>query len=192
MTDHMADVVLARALVRGGAPDQVGIVVENLDEALVRYSTLWPSLGEWRCYTYSPETVRRLEFDGVPSSYAMKIALASASPQMELIEPIAGPNIYQEWLEKHGKGIHHIGLYVESLGAELERLRDTGVRVIQSGFGFGLDGDGGFAYLDTVSRLGFFVELIELPARRRPPERVWPAAQQGHSSIEDAIGTKET
>ena len=173
MTGSMANQELAGALLRGGAPDQVGIVVENLEEALARYSKLLPGLGEWRCYTYSPETVRRLEYDGVPSSYAMKIALASASPQVELIEPLAGPNIYEGWLEKHGQGIHHIGLYIESLAAELERLRDTGVRVIQAGFGFGLDGDGGFAYLDTIGQLGYFIELIELPARRRQPESVW-------------------
>jgi methylmalonyl-CoA/ethylmalonyl-CoA epimerase len=172
---NKADAEVVGGLWHGGAPDQIGIVVENIDEALARYSDLWPGLGEWRCYTYSPETVQRLEYNSVPSSYAMRIALAGASPQVELIEPLSGPNIYEGWLEQHGQGVHHFGLYVQSLSTELERLRDTGVKVAQAGFGFGLDGDGGFAYLDTISRLGYFVELIELPTRRRQPEKIWPA-----------------
>jgi methylmalonyl-CoA/ethylmalonyl-CoA epimerase len=35
---------------------------------------------------------------------------------------------------------------------------------------YGLDGDGGFAYLNTHERLGVILELIEVPARRREPE----------------------
>ena len=39
--------------------------------------------------------------------------------------------------------------------------------------GYGLDGDGGFAYLDTIDDVGMIVELIEFPARRREPEGTW-------------------
>jgi len=157
-----------------GAPDQVGIVVKDLDRSLARYAELWPGLGQWHCYTYSPETVLELEYRGSAAAYAMKIALAGRSPQVELIEPILGPNIYEDWLKNHGEGVHHLGVYVNSVSAELERLSSTEIEVAQAGFGFGLDGDGGFAYLDTVASLGVFVELIERPARRRPPERIWP------------------
>ena len=42
------------------------------------------------------------------------------------------------------------------------------------GSGFGLDGDGHYAYLDTEDRLGVTLELIERPKRRHQPEAVYP------------------
>ena len=46
----------------------------------------------------------------------------------------------------------------------------AGFEVTQSGRGYGLDGDGGFAYLETPTWFGIIVELLEFPRRRRPPE----------------------
>jgi hypothetical protein len=42
------------------------------------------------------------------------------------------------------------------------------------GAGFGLDGDGHFAYLDTEELLGITYELIQRPLRRYEPEAVYP------------------
>ena len=42
------------------------------------------------------------------------------------------------------------------------------------GAGFGVDGVGWYAYLDTEARLGVTLELIQRPKRRHPPERVFP------------------
>jgi methylmalonyl-CoA/ethylmalonyl-CoA epimerase len=155
--------------------DQLGIVVRDLDAALERYYDLMPSLGEWRCYTYSSETVAQLTYRGSEEAYAMKLALASRSPQIELIEPISGPNIYREWLDEHGEGPHHVGVYVDSLGDACKRFQLSGLEPIQTGHGFGADREGGgYAYFDTREIVGVIVELIELPLRRRLPERVFP------------------
>jgi hypothetical protein len=43
-----------------------------------------------------------------------------------------------------------------------------------SGAGFGLDGDGAYAYLDTEDDLGTTFELVERPKRRVTPERIYP------------------
>ena len=51
--------------------------------------------------------------------------------------------------------------------------------MLQSARGYGLDGDGGFAYLDTIDDVRIIVELLEFPARRREPERTWqPSAEE--------------
>jgi hypothetical protein len=42
------------------------------------------------------------------------------------------------------------------------------------GAGFGLDGDGYYAYLDTEELVGTTIELIQRPRRRRPPEKIYP------------------
>jgi hypothetical protein len=56
----------------------------------------------------------------------------------------------------------------------LAQARAAGLEMIQDGSGFGLDGDGHYAYLDTEERLGVTIELIQRPKRRHPPEKVYP------------------
>jgi hypothetical protein len=46
--------------------------------------------------------------------------------------------------------------------------------MIMDGSGFGLDGDGHYAYLDTEDALGVTLELIDRPERRFEPEAVYP------------------
>jgi methylmalonyl-CoA/ethylmalonyl-CoA epimerase len=109
-------------------------------------------------------------FRGAPGSFAMRLALAGSNPQIELIQPLSGPSLYHEWLAERGEGLHHLGMRVGDLAAAVGELERSGHRVLQSGRGYGQDGDGGFAYLDTTAELGVVLELIEAPAVRRPPE----------------------
>ena len=158
----------------GGRPvGQVGIVVRALEPALERYASLW-GLAPWRCWTYGPETVDELAYRGRASRFAIRIALAGDRPQVELIEPLAGPSIYHEWLERHGEGVHHLGVHVPSLADAVVSMEAAGYPVLQLGRGTGPDGDGGFAYFDTVGDFGVVLEAIEVPRRRREPELVWP------------------
>lgn len=53
-------------------------------------------------------------------------------------------------------------------------MRRAGYDVLQSGRGYGLDGDGGYAYFDTERDFEVIVEAIEVPKRRREPDFVWP------------------
>jgi hypothetical protein len=57
--------------------------------------------------------------------------------------------------------------------AAIDTMAERGFSMIQSGRGFGLNGDGAFAYFDTVASFGYTVEARELPAARRQPEQVW-------------------
>ena len=152
---------------------QVGIVVRDLDRALQAYASLW-DLGPWRVYTYGPDMLSSQTYRGAPARYSMRLALAGADPQLELIQPLDGPSIYHEWLDRRGEGLHHVAVLVESLDEATEAMEAAGYEVLQSGLGFGPDGDGGFAYFDTEPDLSVVVEAIE-DARREPdPERVFP------------------
>lgn len=148
---------------------QVGVLVEALEPAAHAYSRLI-GIPSWAVYTYDSSSVRQLTYAGRRGDFAMRIALSPAAPVVELIEPLRGPSIYEDWLAAHPPGLHHIGVRVPAIGAAIERAAAIGLSVIQSGRGYGRDGDGGFAYLDTYDRLGIVVELLEIPARRRAPE----------------------
>lgn len=156
---------------KGRGVGQVGIVVRDLDSALERYTRLW-GVGRWSLYTYGTHVLTRATFRGRTDPYAMRLALNSESPQVELIESTQGPNLYEEWLEAHGEGVHHLGYYVESIAGVIREMEGAGYEAVQTGIGTGLDGDGGYAYFDLRPELGVYVEAIERPSRRRTPERV--------------------
>ena len=155
--------------------DQVGILVESLDEAVAVYSELFPATT-WRGYLYTPETVPELRYRGAPGEFSFWVALSDVQPQIELIQSVSGPSIYTEWLDRHGTGLHHVGTFTNDLTMDVETLEAQGLAVSQSGRGYGLEGDGGFAYFDSLV-LGVIIELIEIPLVRRPPDREWVSAR---------------
>jgi catechol 2,3-dioxygenase-like lactoylglutathione lyase family enzyme len=152
---------------------QVGILVDDLDRALERYATRF-GVGPWRIYTYGPSTLTSMSYRGEPGTFSMLLALAGQSPQLELIQPLEGPSVYHEWLERHGPGLHHVAVEVDSLTQTIATMELAGYPLLQLGRGFGPDGDGGFAYFDTQDDLGVIVEAIEEAKRIAEPERVYP------------------
>lgn len=157
---------------RGLPVGQVGIVVRDVEAAVERYRTLWGP-RRWVQYTYGPALLRSQTFRGRDSSSSIRLALSGEKPQLELIQPVDGPGTHAEWLDEHGDGVHHLGFFVPSIEDAIEATTRAGYVPLQTGLGTGLDGDGGFAYFDTRAELGVLVEAIQVPARRRQPERVW-------------------
>jgi hypothetical protein len=152
---------------------QVGLVVRDLDRAMAAYSGMW-GVAPWRVYTYGPGLLTSQTFRGRPAEFSMALALAGSGPQLELIQPLEGESVYTEWLERYGEGLHHVAVEVDSLERMTSEMEAAGYPMIQSGLGFGPDGDGGFAYYDTERDLGMVVEAIEEAARVRDPERIFP------------------
>ena len=101
--------------------DQVAVVVRNLDSAMAEYLKL--GIGPWDVYTYGPHRMPKMTYRGMEQGYVMKLALAYVGSTMyELIESIDGPNVYEEFLEARGEGLHHLGYSVPDIYAEIERM----------------------------------------------------------------------
>ena len=154
--------------------DQVAVVVRDLDAAMRRYSDQL-GVGPWDVYTYGPHRMHTMTLRGETRPYVMKLALAFIGTTMyELIESVDGPNIYEEFLAERGEGLHHLGYYVESIDDAIAEMETKGYALLQSGRGFGVDGDGAYAYFDTELDLGCIVEAIERPRTMPEPERRFP------------------
>jgi methylmalonyl-CoA/ethylmalonyl-CoA epimerase len=162
----------ALACFGGRPPQQIGILVLDIDAALRKYVDVL-GIAPWVCLTHGPETVPVLEYHGRPASFSMRVALSPTQPQIELIQQLTGPNIYVDWLEKHGEGLHHLAYDVASMDDGIAEMQALGYPLIQYGAGYGLDGDGAFAYFDTESDLATIVEL-RVPPRRRAPQFTFP------------------
>jgi hypothetical protein len=107
----------------------------------------------------------------------MRVALSYLGPmRIELIEPLEGQTIYSDFIEEHGYGVHHFGVLVENMEKALAQAEAAGLAMTMDGSGFGLDGDGHYAYLDTEDSLGVTIELIERPKGRNTPEKVYAPA----------------
>jgi len=153
-------------------PFQVGFIVENLEVCIRSYNERFGISG-WQVYTYGPAILNRMIYRGENTTYSSRIGLNYiGSTRIELIQPLEGKTIFTEFIEKHGYGQHHLGIYVDNIKAAIAEAETAGFKVIMEGGGHGLDNDGFYAYLDTEETLGTTYELIERPARRRIPEMV--------------------
>lgn len=153
---------------------QVAIIVPNLEEAVENYWTLF-GIDDWHFYTYGKPLVKRMSYQGQPSEYKMRVALSYLGPmRIELIEPVEGDTVYADFVEEHGYGVHHFGLLVENMEEAIAQAEAAGLVMTQDGAGFGADGDGHYAYLDTEEKIGVTLELIERPKGRMPPEKIYP------------------
>ena len=153
---------------------QVALVVPDLEAAVEQYWRLF-GIGPWHFYTYQRPLLRAMSYHGQPGEYSMRLALAYLGPlRIELIEPGEGDTVYADFVRQHGFGVHHFGVLVEDMRTALAQAEAAGLAMTQDGSGFGAEGDGHFAYLDTEPLIGVTLELIQRPKGRVPPEKVYP------------------
>ena len=84
---------------------QLGFVVKDLDAAVESWWKLF-GIGPWHFYTYGKPMVRSMTYHGAPADYRMRLALSWIGPlRIELIEPVQGDTVYQEFIE--GPRVRH-------------------------------------------------------------------------------------
>jgi methylmalonyl-CoA epimerase len=94
----------------------VGIVVEDLDAAVLVYGELFGATLEHR------ETV---EDQGVEAA-----SLRAGSGRIELLRPLGADTPVGRFLAKRGPGLHHVAFQVSDVGVELDRLKAEGAQLI--------------------------------------------------------------
>jgi methylmalonyl-CoA/ethylmalonyl-CoA epimerase len=153
---------------------QLAIIVEDLDTAVKNYWDIF-GIGPWYFYTYGKPLVKRMSYHGRETEYKMRLALSNIGPlRIELIEAMEGETIYADFIKKHGYGFHHLGILVDDVKKKVSEAESRGIKMIQDGSGFGKEGDGHYAYLDTEDLLGVTLEFIQRPKERVHPEKIYP------------------
>lgn len=163
----MADGLAALAELRSAgtvAVHQVGVVVADLEAAVAAHSRMCGCTSDdWRFDEFGRDSVEELTVRGAPAAFSMRLAFHGSAPELELIQPLAGPSIYAEWLAAGAGGLHHLAVAVTSLERATAAMERAGFATLQAGHGFAPAGRGGFAYFDTAAALGYFIEAVELP-----------------------------
>ncbi|MDI9496975.1 MAG: VOC family protein [Bacillota bacterium] len=79
--------------------------------------------------------------------------------QLELIEPNGEPSAWQDYLDEHGEGFHHIAFGVRGMDKQIANLERDGMSLLQRGkYG---DASGEYAYVDGLGELKTLIELLE-------------------------------
>lgn len=102
-------------------------------------------------------------YRGRPADSAMAISLGYAGEvQIELIESVRGPNIYTEFLDAKGPGLHHIAFAVPDFDATVAQLREERLPELSSGILNG--GSVKFAYFDCAAAGASVIEILGFDA----------------------------
>ncbi len=96
--------------------DHVAIAVRDLKEEIVRY-----------------RDVMGLEFLGTEVVPEQKVTVAFfkvGDVRIELLEPLSPDSPVSTFIEKKGGGLHHLALEVDDIRAEISRLQEKNVQML--------------------------------------------------------------
>jgi catechol 2,3-dioxygenase-like lactoylglutathione lyase family enzyme len=152
------------AKIKVKAISRIGIVVKNLEEVMNGYRNI-SDIGPFDTLELKYPGLHDVTYRGRVVNPEWKIASANAgSVQLELIQPVSGENIFNDFMSKHGEGIHHIQFLVDDI-EETNRIMETeGFPVLMGGRIL----DGGFAYYDTSGPLKVIWEAFQKPKTEFP------------------------
>ncbi|MGA2023717.1 MAG: VOC family protein [Steroidobacteraceae bacterium] len=166
----------ALAVHTGGVPDaflgkaiEIAIVTRNVTTTMQGLSRI--GIGPWRTYTFTPENTANQTYRGEPSPFVMRVCFAQLGDLIwELIQPLSGRTIFQEFLDRHGEGIHHIAFDCNGIPfpARLAEFERRGFKLSQGGSWMGTNH---FAFFDTEGDTTTCIETYAFPDDWTYPEQ---------------------
>jgi methylmalonyl-CoA/ethylmalonyl-CoA epimerase len=151
----------------------IEICVVTADHRRVMEGMVRLGIGPWRVHTFDSSTVTERTYRGEPAEYVLRVCFAEADNVVwEIMQPVDGPTILQDFLEEHGEGIHHVAF--DCAGTRWEqRLAAFGSRGFQLTQSGRFAGQNAFAFFDTESATGTTFETYLIPEGF-----VWPEPEE--------------
>lgn len=156
---------------KNGTIMQIGQVVTNIDRQMEILNRDF-GFGPFDVHIFDDRKVVNSMVWGKPSSHTYLCAACwSGGVQFELMQPLTGCSIYDEYIEAHrGEGLQHCKIYYDDVKAAVTGYAKAGYLASQSG-GIGEDL---FYYLDTEKKTRGVTLEIGNAASVPPPDRVYP------------------
>ncbi len=123
----------------------VGVAVANIDETVAMLSKLFGF--------EAGETIED------PAAGFKSTMVSSAEVTLELLQPVSPQGMIQKFIEKRGGGLHHISIKVDSVDAEMKRLKALGVQFTSEEAA--QIGDNRVAFIHPRSTNGLLIELTQ-------------------------------
>jgi methylmalonyl-CoA/ethylmalonyl-CoA epimerase len=127
--------------------DHLGVAVKSLARARTFYENLGLSVvGE----------------ETVPGEHVRLAMVPVGESRIELLEATSPESAIARFIAKRGEGLHHIALRVNDLAATVERLKESGTRLISEDIKVGAGGHL-YVFVHPSSTGGVLLELCEDP-----------------------------
>ena len=126
--------------------EHLGIAVENIEKSLAVYESL---IGKT---SYKTEIVE--------SEFVKTVFIEVGDSKIELLEATHSTSPIAKFLEKKGKGFHHVAFEVDDIEQEILRLQKQGFELIHQSPKPGADNKL-IAFLHPKSTEGLLVEICQ-------------------------------
>ena len=131
-----------------GPAHHVGIAVRSLEAALADYRTLG----------FEAESIEDVPAQGVRVAF-----LGTGGVRIELLESLRPDGVIARFVDRSGEGLHHLAFAVQDIRAEMGRLREKGLKLVDAEPRPGARGRL-VAFVHPQSAHGVLLELVQEPA----------------------------
>ena len=129
-----------------GQIDHIGVAVEDLDASIALYRDRLGMREQHR------ETVEQFGVEAV--------LLEIGDAHVELLTPVARDSAVARFLERSGHGMHHVAYRTDDIDATLDRLRESGMRLIDDQPRIGIR-NSRVAFVHPKSTGGVLTEIVQ-------------------------------
>lgn len=140
-------------------PSQIGVVVSDVERAVRYYESVF-GLGPFTVYDFVPEQHWYME---EPSPLKLKMGKAMwGRIELELLQPVEGKSLHEEFLRTHGEGLQHLGINVQNYDETFEKMKRAGFKPLMRAETFVETYQGYLraCYFDTRAVGGVIFEII--------------------------------
>jgi catechol 2,3-dioxygenase-like lactoylglutathione lyase family enzyme len=136
---------------------QIAIMVHDIEKTAATYAGIF-GVDIPKIIITDTVDKARTNYRGQSTSAQAKLAFFDMGQvQLELIEPIGGPSIWQEHLDAKGESVHHIAFWIKDTDGVKTFLAQHNIEAVQQGYFTG----GMYTYFDSAPQLGVMLELLE-------------------------------
>jgi len=99
--------------------DQLGYVYKDVEKQAKLLESIYniPKISFFEFHD------QKIIYRGMETTNSIKLGTVQHNNlNIELIQPLGGENIYQEFIDNGRKGFHHFGMYVEDLESSIEKF----------------------------------------------------------------------
>jgi catechol 2,3-dioxygenase-like lactoylglutathione lyase family enzyme len=128
---------------------QVGIAVKDVIRTAENYWNIL-GIGPWEVRDWGTHALYDRTYYSKPAWGRERLAHAYLGDlELELVQPVEGDSVYQDWIDEHGEGLNHLKFLCDDIDEVSRLLIEQGFPSIQSGhFGDPKEKAGGFNYID--------------------------------------------
>jgi hypothetical protein len=141
---------------------QVALVVKDIEKAAKKWAELF-NVPVPPVQDNKPKPDPHVTYRGKQACYGLKFAVIEVKDRgfvIELHEATGGDSTFQEFIDKHGNGVHHLGFCVgERRDTVIDELEEMGFGMRQ----IGMYPDGSWTIVDSEDDLGVNLNIKPRP-----------------------------